>query len=147
MRPLRLFVAPEKLRKTRILLLKVTHWPYVAAIWLYEGLSDYLGGAGKSLGSGVASLGGPSEGTTNILKRAPYLKSINPRTLVAASLSQNSLPRENRAKRSSRPATAATGLDASSQDDLKALVLRLSLQIEDLTAMVGEQQQQKELGD
>jgi hypothetical protein len=81
------------------------------------------------------------------LKRAPYLKSINPRTLVAASLSQNSLPRENRAKRSSRPATAATGLDASSQDDLKALVLRLSLQIEDLTAMVGEQQQQKELGD
>lgn len=134
------------------MLLKVTHAPFVAAIWAFEGLSDHLCGVDKSSGSGVTSLGGPSDGATNNFKQAPYLRSFASRTLVAANLSQASLPhptRENRAKRTSRPATAATCPDVSSQDDLKALVLRLSSQVAELTAIVAEQQSQdsKEPGD
>lgn len=39
-RPMRLFVPSEKLRRSRILLLKVTHAPFVGAIWLYETFND-----------------------------------------------------------------------------------------------------------
>jgi len=35
-RPLRLFVASEKLRNARIFVLKVTHLPIISAIWLFE---------------------------------------------------------------------------------------------------------------
>ena len=37
-RPLRLCVPSEQMRSARIVLLKITHAPYIAAIWLYEEL-------------------------------------------------------------------------------------------------------------
>ncbi len=37
-RPLRLCVPSEQIRSARIVLLKITHAPYIAAIWVYEGL-------------------------------------------------------------------------------------------------------------
>ncbi|KAL8949358.1 MAG: hypothetical protein Q9222_004523 [Ikaeria aurantiellina] len=40
-RPLRLCVPSDQLRKARIVLLRATHIPYVAAIWIYEGASRY----------------------------------------------------------------------------------------------------------
>lgn len=150
MRPLRLFIAPEKLRRLRIILLKITHLPFVAAIWAFEGSVDYLKGVEKLPASGVASLSGPSDGPTNGPKRVSYLRSFTPRTLVAGSLSQASLAnptRESRAKRPSRPTTAAT--DGEEQHDLKALILKLSAQVEELSAIVAEQSQQtpKDSGD
>lgn len=43
-RPLRIFVSAQALRTTRVIVLKVTHFPYVAAIWLYEhGRASLLG--------------------------------------------------------------------------------------------------------
>ncbi|SLM40261.1 hypothetical protein LPUS_11008 [Lasallia pustulata] len=41
-RPLRLCIPSEQLRSARIVLLKVTHIPYVAAIWAYEGGHKYV---------------------------------------------------------------------------------------------------------
>ena len=41
-RPLRLSVPAEKIRSARIILLKATHWPYVAAIYAYESASQRL---------------------------------------------------------------------------------------------------------
>ena len=40
---MRLCVPAEKLRSARIILLKATHWPYVAAIYAYESASGRLG--------------------------------------------------------------------------------------------------------
>lgn len=143
LRPLRICISPEQLRGTRILLLKCTHAPYVLAIWAYEAAESYLS-TGRS---GIASLGGPSDLVSNSLKRTSYLRSFTtPRTLVAASLSQASLlPRPSlrdiRAGRYTRPTTAATIPTAESKEDLKALVQKLSFQVEELTAFVAGQQQ------
>lgn len=41
-RPLRLFVSSEKLRGTRIVLLKYTHFPIVGIIMLYESMQERL---------------------------------------------------------------------------------------------------------
>ncbi|KAL8969428.1 MAG: hypothetical protein Q9183_002000, partial [Haloplaca sp. 2 TL-2023] len=40
-RPLRLAITSEQLRIARIVLLKATHMPHVAAIWIYEGVKRY----------------------------------------------------------------------------------------------------------
>ena len=41
-RPLRLFLSGVELRHARIVLLKATHWPYVAAIYAFEGAKHRL---------------------------------------------------------------------------------------------------------
>lgn len=43
LRPLRLCVPSEKIRSARIVLLKITHAPYIAAIWIYEELYALTG--------------------------------------------------------------------------------------------------------
>ncbi|KAL9102054.1 MAG: hypothetical protein Q9163_002762 [Psora crenata] len=43
-RPLRLCIPSEQMRSARIALLKVTHAPYIASIWLYEGLARHMHG-------------------------------------------------------------------------------------------------------
>ncbi|TLD37817.1 hypothetical protein E2P81_ATG03492 [Venturia nashicola] len=139
LRPLRLCIPPEQLRRTRILLLKITHSPFVAAIWVYEGIQERLYNQHRPRGSGISSLGGPASSAS--LKRASYLKSqsyYTPRTLVA---SQASLPRAAHASRSSaslnqRPPTR------NSNDALEAMVLKLTCQVEELTAMVAGQQEE-----
>jgi hypothetical protein len=50
-RPLRLFVASDKLRNARIVLLKVTHIPIVGAIWLFEKAQDKVSGNGNVFSS------------------------------------------------------------------------------------------------
>lgn len=86
----------------------------------------------------MSSLGGPASSTT--LKRASYLRSQSrtPRTLGAGS--QASLPRAARAGRSSASVNQRpqTGI---SNEPLEALVLKLSSQVQELTAMVAEQAQ------
>ena len=42
LRPLRLCIPAEQLRTARIMLLKVTHSPWVTAIWLYESAKLYF---------------------------------------------------------------------------------------------------------
>jgi hypothetical protein len=67
-----------------------------------------------------------------------------PRTLfVAASAPLDHAARAGRSATSfsQRPATRAS---AEPQDDLKSLVLRLSSQVEQLTAIVAEQQQHQQ---
>lgn len=140
LRPLRLCVAPEKLRKTRIFLLKVTHVPLVGAIYIFEGLSDYFSGVTKQTGSGVLSLGGPSEGTVGTLKRTSPLRSANSRPLIGTNHSHASLPQNGRFTRTSRPATALNATSYDSQNELKALILKLTAQVEDLRVVVSEQQ-------
>jgi hypothetical protein len=97
--------------------------------------------------SGLSSLGGPS--SSNSVKWQSYLnaRKRGQRPLVAESLSQASLAADTRAGRSAtstsqRPATAASS--GVRQADLNLLVLKLSGQVEELTALVAAQQKEQD---
>jgi hypothetical protein len=138
MRPARLVVAPEKLRKARILLLKVTHAPLVAAIWAYEGFSGYFGDNKHSTLSRVASLGGPSD--TGSLKRLPQLSSFTPRSPIAQGTSAR-MKKNNKEGARSSPRLPTTTVEQ--EDDLKGFVIQLSAQVAELKAMMAEQHAQQ----
>ncbi|KAF2432661.1 hypothetical protein EJ08DRAFT_630491 [Tothia fuscella] len=139
LRPLRLCISQENLRWTRIVLLKITHSPYVAAIYVYEGIHDRWFGGQKIRGS--ASLGGP---VSHSKKRDSYLRysAYTPRTLVASSLNQASTARAGRSATSLAPRPTTRASVEPQQEDLKSLVMKLSDQVQDLTAIVAGQQQQ-----
>lgn len=127
LRPLRLLVSTEKLRRTRIFLLKITHFPLVAAIFGFEALERYfsttrLPGAPASL-AGPASLGA-------IDKRASYLKNLT----ASATFSQVNLPQTPRETPRSVRFRRVPDEAAESQQDLRALVVKLSEQVEELLA-------------
>ncbi len=50
-RPLRLFLSADKLRRTRIMVLKATHLPIVGAIWVFERLHEEIRGGAHSFSS------------------------------------------------------------------------------------------------
>lgn len=121
------------------MLLKGTHFPYVAAIWAYEHGRDYWADAARSSAT-TLSMGGPE--TSPFKKRLPLKSSLtSPRPLAAATGIQASLDGHLPGRSSSgyvgfRPHTA-TG---PSEGDvaLRGLVVRLSAQVEQLTVMIGQ---------
>ncbi|KAI9872661.1 MAG: hypothetical protein M1830_001360 [Pleopsidium flavum] len=128
----------EQLRSARILLLKVTHSPFVAAIWAYESGYRYITGT-------IARSSPP-------LQRRPFLASQN-------SLSRNLSPNTTfrvPALRSERPLVKApkihTGTElelpsptttADKTDDtiteLKQMIEKLSWQVQELNASIARQ--------
>ncbi|CAN9106445.1 unnamed protein product [Alternaria alternata] len=127
-RPLRLVLPSERLRSVRIVLLKATHLPLVSAIWAFEQLTDTRNRRVK-----VTSFSGPQ--TPTLPRRALRLPVNSPRLLMADA--PNMLGR--RPHKHQAPA-GFTETDAQ----LKTLVLKLSAQVEELTAMVSQAQQQRE---
>lgn len=144
-RPLRLILPSERLRHARIVLLKLTHFPFVAAIWAYEHGSSYFAGRLKGRDSRVSSMGGPETSTG---ARRPYLRwTLNsPRPLAAATGVQASLdgivpgrsPTRNRHDTATGP--------SESEAQMRSLVVKLSSQVEQLTAMIAELQGQQSTG-
>ncbi|KAF1985089.1 hypothetical protein K402DRAFT_422385 [Aulographum hederae CBS 113979] len=139
-RPLRLVVSSESLRKARIVVLKVTHSPVMVAIWLYEAAYASLEHNRSGRTSLMSVMSRPDSSAS--MKRPTLKSSLNsPRPLAAATRVQASL--DGRAR--SRPATAVPSHAANTSsrplsEDLESLVLKLSSQVEQLTAMVAEQQ-------
>ncbi|KAF2102898.1 hypothetical protein NA57DRAFT_31865, partial [Rhizodiscina lignyota] len=142
-RPLRLFVSSEQLRSARIVLLRVTHFPYVVSIWMYEAGSEYLRRSTPyARPTWISAMGRPESSAS--LKRQTLKSSLNsPRPLTAATLVQASLDGNTRMRRRSVPEPNNGHGDAQnifkSSDDLRSLVLKLSAQVEQLTAVVAEQ--------
>lgn len=126
LRPFRLCLSSEHLRSARIVLLKATHLPFVGAIWLYEQLAD----AGKR-DSMLMSFSGPQTPTPS--KRPPRLPVNSPRLLMGDG--------PGRGQFLQRPQTRAGFADSDAQ--LKSLVLKLSTQVEELTAMVSQLSEQR----
>lgn len=71
LRPLRLVLSTQRLRSTRIVLLKATHWPLVAMILLYERALALLEDRRKAGSSGVfRSLNSPTSLRRPISRKA-----------------------------------------------------------------------------
>ncbi|KAL9128287.1 MAG: hypothetical protein Q9217_003018 [Psora testacea] len=135
-RPLRLCMSPEHMRSARIVLLKITHAPCIASIWLYEELARHL--HGRSVGWGYIS---PAQkGTpTNHVKG----KSDRSRFLVGQEGTKTSMPRtptmpiHAAARASSAGVTQVDAALRGLQDALDAMgqkVDQLGKQIETSTA-------------
>ncbi len=127
-RPLRLVLPSERLRSVRIILLKATHLPLVFAIWAFEQFTVTRNRDGK-----VTSFSGPQ--TPALPKRALRLPVNSPRLLMAEAPSAlGRKPHKPQARTGSKENDA----------QLKTLVLKLSTQVEELTAVVSQLQQQRE---
>lgn len=121
-RPLRLFVSAERLRNMRILLLKATHIPIVAVIWIYETIIGHFYGERRTFSSV-----GPSTGTGRI-ERPPLAN----RNSVHSQVPET--PRREVARASSH------WNKREGSKDLEAKVADLSSKIEELTALILSQQ-------
>jgi hypothetical protein len=132
LRPLRLFLPSEEVRRIRIFVLKVTHIPFVALIWAYENSRTMIARSQPDLA------------------RAPHLTS---RPLSAGQFSFEAARDSARSPTSRRAAnetsltaeadmassTTKSALHSVDNTELIALVQKLSEQVDGLTAMVAGQ--------
>jgi hypothetical protein len=132
-RPFRLVLPSERLRSARIVLLKATHSPFVAAIWCYEQLANAHKRDSKAI-----SFNGPQ--TPLPSKKPPRLAVNTPHLLMADSQAAPNSP--GRMQQVNRPHTRVGSTEADAQ--LKTLVLKLSRQVEQLTEVVSKLQEQRE---
>ena len=144
-RPLRLFISAEKLRQTRITLLKITHLPIVGIIWLFEKANEQLNGGGStfsSMGPGSTQLTQDSI-SSSAKKQRPFLSN---RTATKTSQhfvevpngdgSQSPQP-QNYTIKGKKEAHATVAVNNT---DLERQVRDLSIQISELTALIMAQQ-------
>ncbi|KAF1846615.1 uncharacterized protein K460DRAFT_127029 [Cucurbitaria berberidis CBS 394.84] len=133
LRPFRLIVPSERLRSARIVLLKATHVPFVGAIWAYEQLAQ-----AHDCQKDTMFFSGPR--TPVPRKKLPRLPINSPRLLMADAQAAPNTP--GRGQHASWPHTTAGLTESDAQ--LKTLVLKLMTQVEELTAMVSQLQEQRE---
>ncbi|KAH8594543.1 hypothetical protein B0O99DRAFT_625182 [Bisporella sp. PMI_857] len=148
-RPLRLFVSAEKLRSTRIVVLKITHLPIVGAIWLFESANDKVRGTAP-----VFSSMGPSTTDGDIIGRHSDNTAKRPKPFLSKSNSNRSqhfddspsqdIPHSPgpqtpvRLKKDTNGVLAADG--NSRTRELERKVDDLSAKIAELTALIMAQQ-------
>jgi len=145
LRPLRLFVPAEQLRRTRIVLLKITHAPLVVAIWSFENVMDYFK---RGRRNGVFSLGASASSMS--LKTSFFRASRSyPQTLVPGSLNQATLVGAARASRFATNISHHPPVEVSNEcrDHIESLVMKLCSQVEQLTALVAGQQMERKSSD
>jgi hypothetical protein len=147
-RPLRLFIAAEKLRRTRIMLLKITHLPIVGTIWVFERAHEKIRGGA----SGFSSISHIGPGSTQLSQdsRIPSKKPkpfLSDRTNSKRTSQQFSeVPNEDGAHSlgpHSYKIRSKKDLDATivvNNTDLENQVKDLSVKIAELTALIMAQQ-------
>lgn len=118
------------------MLLKATHLPFVGVIWAYEHFEMY-----RKHDSGSVSLSGPQ--TPTATKRPPRLAVNSPRLLRAdTQVSSASAVR-------TRPAGQSQSNIGQAEPDaqLRTLIINLTSQVEALTAIVSQLQEQREMSE
>lgn len=130
-RPLRLILPSEWLRSVRIVMLKATHLPHVFVIWAFEKIS----GPHSRTAKVTTFSGGPQ--SPALARRAPRLAVNSPRLLMASFPST-----VGKTQHTNRPQTQTGPPESDAQ--LKALVAKLSTQVEELTAMVSQLREHRE---
>lgn len=132
LRPLRLFISAERLRTTRIFLLKATHLPHVLAINLYEKLRQRVEPdrpTGLGLGSPKGTERPPAWRKSVLTNRV-----VSPYPLVAA-MPNGAPDNEPQESEVAKEDANSTG----SQDELKNIVSHLAAQVEHLTKVLERQ--------
>ncbi|KAF2020057.1 hypothetical protein BU24DRAFT_419647 [Aaosphaeria arxii CBS 175.79] len=138
LRPLRLVLPSERLRSARILLLKVSHLPFIAAIWVYEQLIE------RTRKRGTVSIKGPE---TLSRARGSLLLPANTRHAnmgiheLSPGNSGSGGGRPGRSSSDNRPQTR-TGRSAT-ESHLEALVLQLVEEVKQLTTVVSQLQERE----
>ena len=124
-------MSPQKVRRARIVLLKLTHWPFVLAIFGYEAVRRLWVDHRKSGSSGVSR--GLSQSPTS-LRRRKALSSTRPPLLDPQSLDEQP-----------RPAGRLSADDLTAVPEtiegLSSAVADLKAQVETLTEMLMKERQ------
>ncbi|KAH8808846.1 hypothetical protein F5884DRAFT_858365 [Xylogone sp. PMI_703] len=151
-RPLRLFISSERIRVSRIFLLKVTHLPIVVTIYLFERLQEQWTGHRRSE---FSPLGPYAEGSSNnkvgSRRSRPFLldRSSNPRVMSqylgdisgeSASARRHVTDVWSTEDHLPSPASGRKVVGTSEHVDLEAKIDDLSAKIAELTALVMAQQ-------
>lgn len=114
------------------MLLKATHLPVVGVIWVFEHLDMY-----RRRDSGPLSFSGPQTPTSS---KRPQRLAVNSPRLLRADLQATS----NNASRAHSTSRAQMSVGQAEPDaQLKALVINLTAQVEALTAIVSQLQEQR----
>ncbi len=132
LRPLRLFLPSEEVRRIRIFVLKATHIPFVGLIWVYENSRSMITSAHPTLSRAPNLTSRPlSAGQLNFDRAPEFLKSPTTRRAL------------NEASPTATPDMAASAtksaLGSADTVELISLVQKLSAQVDGLTAMVAGQ--------
>lgn len=147
-RPLRLFVPADKLRTTRIFLLKATHLPIIGAIWVFETAYEKLKGHTPMFSTmGPISEQLTRESTISTKKPRPFLSnraSANTASQHFPEFRNNDGPAccdpFDDSVKSKKEGERAVVLDNPELNGLKAQVDDLSSKIAELTALIMAQQ-------
>lgn len=115
------------------MLLKATHLPFVGVIWAYEHFDVY-----RKRDSGPMSFSGPQTPTT--AKRPPRLAVNSPRLLRADTQATSASTARAHSTGRSQSGTGQAEPDAQ----LRTLVINLTVQVEALTAVISQLQEQRE---
>ena len=140
LRPMRLFLPTENLRSVRITLLKATHFPHVLAIMLYENLRQRVTVRRVSGLPSTATVGANTARRPDKHQRYSRSRiSLTPQPLAASHLKREALQPlfQDNPPDTEMPEAA----EASISDDLKAVVARLTEQVQSLTQKIDSMQQ------
>ena len=142
-RPMRIFVPSEKLRRSRIILLKITHAPFVLAIWLYEAANEQIGSGAasfSSMGPGLAQITNDSDGVSKRPK--PFLSNRTNSKPISGHFV--GLHVENggggASQKDSKKENSQSETVVLNNPDLESKVADLSAKIAELTALIMAQQ-------
>ena len=139
-RPLRLFVSNKNIRRIRIIVLKATHSPMMAAIWVYEYLHDRIYGAHHMF------MTVPPRGNT-YSKKAQRPAIIGWTTAMSVSHDLPKTPRPDSSEMRPEPGKSGVNMvkgwmesavkgGKQEQEELEKKVDDLSTKIEELTALI-----------
>ncbi|KAK8219162.1 hypothetical protein M8818_000893 [Zalaria obscura] len=132
----KLFISPEHLRSTRILLLKVTHAPHVLAISMYERICRYLSDRRLDKTAALNGAETPAPLRRPALADYRYLRSPRPRS--AANIKYDLLADEPPRFQSSN-ATKQAPENKDSVTEMRAMLDQMAVQMEELKAMIARQ--------
>jgi hypothetical protein len=135
-RPLRIFFPAEKIRKTRILVLKFTHLPIVGAIWLFELAHEQVRNSNtfSSLQPPHHTIG-PSAVPNPQPTRPTHGPSSSPQNHTVTQKTEELLSPQVNAVKDKKGAQSTVVLSAT---NLEGQVQELSSQVKDLSAKIAE---------
>ncbi|KAL4891535.1 hypothetical protein BDV59DRAFT_65571 [Aspergillus ambiguus] len=138
-RPMRLFLSAEHIRRVRIVLLRATHLPFVALIWAYESSRQYISRRGSYLPPTASARGPTMQGKLSLpTHQAPLLISTAPGDTLGSG-DPGKLGRLSKSNQQQREARGL-GLGQTERVDMAGMideVERLRAQVERVAATMA----------